>query len=241
MSTLRGLEDEFYELSRGVDDYGNNISLTADEYERYREIVGTIVGISPSLVAGYDKEGNAIANKNGLLERSIKLMEEEQRLKMQEYISDDNLSTLLKGEVAGLEETLKDIDIPNTIAWSGVKILDDGELEHGYVNHISDYIEDAIGVAFNNEGIDTYIQNNASTIEKHIGEILDNASKDFTDENGDTWKALTDSQIEDLESYILSITSAVQESSSTINQSLQYIPQTLTAYSDLHWMVKKNS
>lgn len=233
LSTLRGLEDEFYELSRGVDDYGNNISLTADEYERYREIVGTIVGISPSLVAGYDKEGNAIANKNGLLERSIKLMEEEQRLKMQEYISDDNLSTLLKGEVAGLEETLKDIDIPNTIAWSGVKILDDGELEHGYVNHISDYIEDAIGVAFNNEGIDTYIQNNASTIEKHIGEILDNASKDFTDENGDTWKALTDSQIEDLESYILSITSAVQESSSTINQSLQYIPQTLTAYSDL--------
>lgn len=233
LSTLRGLEDEFYELSRGVDDYGNNISLTADEYERYREIVATIVGISPELISGYDKEGNAIANKNGLLERSIKLMEEEQRLKMQEYISDDNLSTLLKGEVAGLEETLKDIDIPNTIAWSGVKILDDGELEHGYVNHISDYIEDAIGVAFNNEGIDTYIQNNASTIEKHIGEILENASKDFTDENGDTWQALTNSQVKDLESYILSITNAVQESSNTINQSLQYIPQTLTAYGDL--------
>lgn len=46
-------------------------------------------------------------------------------------------------------------------------------------------------------------------------------------------RLITDSQIEDLESYILSITSAVQESSSTINQSLQYIPQTLTAYSDL--------
>lgn len=233
LSTLRGLEDEFYELSRGVDDYGNNISLTADEYERYRDIVGTIVGISPELISGYDEEGNAIANKNGLLERSIKLMEEEQRLKMQEYVSDENLSTLLKGEVASLEETFKDIDIPNTIAYSGVKILDNGELERGYVNHISDYIEDAIGVAFNNEGIDTYIQNNADAIEKHIGEILDNASKDFTDDNGNTWQALTDSQIADLEAYILSITNAVQESSNTINQSLQYIPQTLTAYSDL--------
>lgn len=233
LSTLRGLEDEFYKLSAGVDEYGNNVSLAADDYERYQEIVSTILGMSPSLISGYDAEGNAIANKNGLLERSIELMEEEQRLKMREYVSDDNLSTLLKGERANLEETLKDIEIPETIGWSGVKVLDDGSLEYGYVNNIADYIEDAIGVAFNYEGIDTYIQNNADIIEERIGEILNNASKDFTDENGNTWKALTDSQIADMESYILSITNAVQQSSSTINQSLQYIPQTLSAYGDL--------
>ena len=233
LSTLRGLEDEFYELSRGVDDYGNNISLSADEYERYRDIVGTIVGMSPELISGYDKEGNALANKNGLLERSIELMEEEQRLKMREYISDDNLRTLIKGEVATIEEALKDIDIPETIAYSGVKILDNGELEYGYVNHIADYIEDAIGVAFNYEGLDTYIQNNADIIEKRIGEILNNASKDFTDDNGNTWRALTEDQISDMEEYILSITNMVQQSSSTITQTLQYIPQTLSAYSDL--------
>lgn len=233
LSTLRGLEDEFYKLSAGVDEYGNNVSLAADDYERYQEIVSTILGISPSLISGYDAEGNAIANKNGLLERSIELMEEEQRLKMREYVSDDNLSTLLKGERANLEETLKDIEIPETIGWSGVKVLDDGSLEYGYVNNIADYIEDAIGVAFNYEGIDTYIQNNADIIEDRIGEILNNASKDFTDENGNTWKALTDSQIADMESYILSITNAVQQSSSTINQSLQYIPQTLSAYGEL--------
>ena len=233
LSTLRGLEDEFYKLSAGVDEYGNNVSLAADDYERYQEIVSTILGISPSLISGYDAEGNAIANKNGLLERSIELMEEEQRLKMREYVSDDNLSTLLKGERANLEEILKDIEIPETIGWSGVKVLDDGSLEYGYVNNIADYIEDAIGVAFNYEGIDTYIQNNADIIEERIGEILNNASKDFTDENGNTWKSLTDSQIADMESYILSITNAVQQSSSTINQSLQYIPQTLSAYGEL--------
>lgn len=233
LSTLRGLEDEFAELSEGVDDYGNNISLASDEYERYKEIVQTIVGISPELIAGYDEEGNAIANKNGLLEKSIALMEEEQRLKMQEFVSDDNLTTLVEGEVARLEETLKNIEIPETIAWSGVKVLDDGELEHGYVNNIPDYIEQAIGVAFNNEGIDTYIQNNAEAITENIGKILNNASKDFVDENGNTWKALTDSQIEDLEEYILSITRAVDSASASMNQSLQYVPQTVASYYEL--------
>lgn len=233
LSTLRSLEDEFAELSEGVDDYGNNISLASDEYDRYKEIVQTIVGISPELIAGYDEEGNAIANKNGLLEKSIALMEEEQRLKMRDFVSDDNLTTLVEGEVARLEETLKNIDIPETIAWSGVKILDDGELEYGYVNNIPDYIEQAIGVAFNNEGIDTYIQNNAEAITEKIGEILNNASKDFTDENGNTWKALTDSQIKDMEEYILSITRAVDSASMSMNESLQYVPQTVTSYYEL--------
>lgn len=233
LSTLRNLEDEFTELSEGVDDYGNNISLASDEYDRYKEIVQTIVGISPQLIAGYDEEGNAIANKNGLLEKSIALMEEEQRLKMQEFVSDDNLTTLVEGEVARLEEALKNIEIPETIAWSGVKVLDDGELEHGYVNNIPDYIEQAIGVAFNNEGIDTYIQNNAEAITEKIGEILNNASKDFTDENGNTWKALTDSQIRDMEEYILSITRAVDSASMSMNESLQYVPQTVTSYYEL--------
>lgn len=60
ISTLKGLESEFNSLSKGVDDYGANISLSADEYARYQEIVQQIIGISPSLISGYDKEGNAI-------------------------------------------------------------------------------------------------------------------------------------------------------------------------------------
>ena len=94
ISTIKELENEFGSLSKGVDDYGNNISLATDDYARYKEIVETIVGISPSLIEGYDLEGNAIANKNGLLQESIRLMQEEQRLNAQKLTSDDNLETI---------------------------------------------------------------------------------------------------------------------------------------------------
>ncbi|MEG1953105.1 MAG: hypothetical protein RR115_02595 [Hydrogenoanaerobacterium sp.] len=39
IGTLNGLQDEFKKLSKGVDDYGNNISLSADEYSRYQSII----------------------------------------------------------------------------------------------------------------------------------------------------------------------------------------------------------
>ncbi|MEG0630424.1 MAG: hypothetical protein RR459_05855 [Christensenellaceae bacterium] len=64
---------DFEKLSNGVDDYGRNISLTTDEYKRYQEIVSSIIDQSPSLISGYDAEGNALVNKNELLKRAIEL------------------------------------------------------------------------------------------------------------------------------------------------------------------------
>ena len=112
LSTLQNLESEFKKLSSGVDDYGNNISLAADDYERYKEIVETIVGISPSLVEGYDSEGNAIANKNGLLEKSIKLMQQEQRIKAQELVSNEKLQQIAEGNKAEEDEFKKTNPLP---------------------------------------------------------------------------------------------------------------------------------
>ena len=97
LDTVKGLQDEFNSLSQGVDTYGNNISLSTDEYARYKEIVSEIVGISPSLISGYDKEGKAIANKNSLIERSIELLEQEQKARLQQYLSYDSLTKLGKG------------------------------------------------------------------------------------------------------------------------------------------------
>ena len=53
---------EFAELSKGVDTLGNNVSLTADEYSRYKEIVNQIAKDVPSVVQGYNAEGDAIIN-----------------------------------------------------------------------------------------------------------------------------------------------------------------------------------
>ena len=93
LNTISSLESEFNRLSKGVSTYGENISLTSDEYERYKEIVAQIVATNPALVDGYNSEGDAIANKNTLLEESIALLKEKQRLELQEYISDDALKT----------------------------------------------------------------------------------------------------------------------------------------------------
>lgn len=69
--TLKSLESEFNRLSAGVDENGNNISLTASEYERYLSIIDQIVSISPSIVSGYDEQGRAILDYKSALTDAI--------------------------------------------------------------------------------------------------------------------------------------------------------------------------
>lgn len=233
LETLRGMTDEYEKLSQGVDDYGNNISLAASDYERYQEIVSTILGISPELISGYDKEGKAIANKNGLLQRSIDLMEQEQRLKVKEHLSDDNLRTIASGAIASIDEI--DTTIPSTLSYSGVKIDENGNRKTGFINQIEKYIEQAIGVEYDNDYYDwnggkaAYIKDNAQAIEDNMGEILNRAMSDFTDESGH-WEGLSREKADDLEDYLRSITSKVIDASATMRQELQLVPQTLTSY-----------
>lgn len=241
LTTLNSLKEEFAKLSKGVDTYGNNISLTADEYERYKEIVQTIVGISPELVAGYDNEGNALANKNGLLEKSIELMQEEQRLKKEEMVTDGNLWTVAKGNIQDIKDSwdaIDDMTIPNDLAYSGVKI-EDGKKNYGYINHIPEYVEQAIGIEFdewNDNGSLNYIAKNIDEVYAHLDEILNNARTGFTDENGNVWAGLEETQIASLKSLIISIksyTDDVEEASNEFNEYLQLIPQSMRQYSEL--------
>lgn len=105
ISSLESQTDEFERLSKGVNDYGKNISLSSDEYDRYKSIVAEILGYSPELIQGYDAEGNAIANKNSLIERSIELMKEEQRQKLKEMTTDEKTKTAYEGAKAGWQQT----------------------------------------------------------------------------------------------------------------------------------------
>lgn len=63
IDTIKSHESEFATLAQGVDDAGRNVSLSADEYERYNEIVNELVAINPELIQGYTAEGNAIFSK----------------------------------------------------------------------------------------------------------------------------------------------------------------------------------
>ncbi len=100
IKTLESLKGEFDELSKGVSRYGENIALTSDEYERYKEIIETIVGISPSLSEGYNTENGYLADKNGLIERAIELQEQQYRQELRQMTTMENLKTGMEGYIA---------------------------------------------------------------------------------------------------------------------------------------------
>lgn len=67
VKSLADSYDEFEKLSKGVSAYGENLSLTADEYNRYHEISNQIADLFPSLIVGYDSQYNAVVKlKNGV-------------------------------------------------------------------------------------------------------------------------------------------------------------------------------
>ena len=93
------LEDEFARLTKGVDRYGNNISLTTDQYERYKEICEKIVGINPSIAQGYDNATKAIGNNANALSQLIELQKIQARQNASEYTKDDNLKTIAEDAI----------------------------------------------------------------------------------------------------------------------------------------------
>ena len=60
--------ERYSELSKRVNELGENVSLTAEEYSEYQNIVNGIAEQVPSLVSGYDSQGNAILNVKGNVE-----------------------------------------------------------------------------------------------------------------------------------------------------------------------------
>ncbi len=239
LNTLKGLENEFEELSKGVDDYGNNISLTADEYERYKEIVQTILGISPSLVAGYDDEGNAIANKNGLLAQSIALMEEEQRLKRQELTSDDNLWTIAKGSATEIQEAydkIKSDFIDRDLYKAGTINVGKANELRGRGDYIPAVISSITGADYDDLLTDKNYADYADEIVKYRDKILDTVTEPFT--YGDiTFDAIADDYYDKLEKWLDNLEDYCRDAksiSSDFNQYLQIIPQGLSEYYSLN-------
>ena len=114
LSRVNSLQEEFAELSKGVDNFGNNVSLDTRSYERYLSIVQELVEINPSLIEGYDAEGNAIITKNGAIEETIRLLKEERKQQALNVVHGtgengrSNLSIAYGAEKAKYEEAKKD-------------------------------------------------------------------------------------------------------------------------------------
>ena len=239
---ISGYADEFRELSEGVDDLGRNVSLTADEYSRYQRMVKEIVGINPSLISGYDEENNVLADKNGLIETSIKLLKDEYNQKLKNLALPNNVDTAINGAIGRYNSAQKnflEIEIPTALAYSGVKIDENGNRKTGYINQISRYIEDVIGVEFTGweGGINQYILNNAEAIFNNLDKIKERAAQ-----TRDGWEGLSDSQLIDLMDYLGELHIAYNDmnnAATSANPTLQYVAMAEDSYSELSDIQKK--
>ncbi len=68
-ATVEDLASRYEELSKGVNNLGQNMSLTTDEYGEYNDIVNQIADMFPGLIQGYTDEGTAILSLKGNVEQ----------------------------------------------------------------------------------------------------------------------------------------------------------------------------
>lgn len=86
-SSFESEATRYAKLSKGVDNLGRNVSLTADEYSEYQSIVNSIADQIPSLISGYDSQGNAILNVKGNVDELIAKYEELIHIQNQEILT----------------------------------------------------------------------------------------------------------------------------------------------------------
>ena len=68
--TVEGMDD-FETLQKGVGSYGQNISLTSEQYSRYLEICDAVVALNPDIAKGYNSNAEAIAKNASALDELI--------------------------------------------------------------------------------------------------------------------------------------------------------------------------
>lgn len=107
ISTLEELKEEYDNLSKGVNRFGDNINLTSDSYARYQEIVETVIGMSDDVVLGYDNEGKAIYESNGLIQQQIDLLKEKMEIERLSLYTPDSIESKSKGDYNNFKEALE--------------------------------------------------------------------------------------------------------------------------------------
>lgn len=119
-ATINEVSSKYQELSKGVNDLGENVSLTTDEYAEYNQISNQIADMFPSLIQGYTDEGNAILTCKNNIEKLTEAYNKSRKAANDEILSNssdvakdfaDKMHRLNKGfgtGVSGVKELLKD-------------------------------------------------------------------------------------------------------------------------------------
>ncbi len=116
LKTFDELSPRLEKLSKGVDDLGNNLSLTDKEYEEFKSLSQTIADMSPDLIQGYNDQGEAIVD---LKDNVIELRKEYEKAQAAAY----SLALSGKGENGKSNLKILNEDFLNTYNnpnWGGL-------------------------------------------------------------------------------------------------------------------------
>lgn len=144
--TLEGLRNEYDELINKADKLGGVQNLTNDEYKRYQEIVSQILGITPKLITGWDDEGNAISNKNGLLQQSIDLLDEEYEKSIRNNTTKSKNKDVANGVITKINEFNNNADTKTvsgtmqTIREDFIKEIESSKLSYSDLESLYKYL-----------------------------------------------------------------------------------------------------
>lgn len=203
---LKDLKAQFLDLSQGVDSNGKNISLTVDQYSEYLSLVEQICDLSPSVIKGYNSEGEALVNYTTLIQDAIAAQEELEQQNRKSYLGSGE--DLLKGKKVEYEDALKEL---NQI---GIKVTD-ALVSSDTMGGIS---------SKNNALYDIYadmgLSNTQNAHQKWL-QIYDR-SDEFLHRLGDTglW---TSEQLDDLKISILSLGSPLESLNTIMDDSTNYL------------------
>lgn len=257
IQTLESMRGEFERLSVGVSRYGTNVTLTADEYERYKEIVQEVIAISPALSSGYDQENGYLAEKNDLIERAIELQEQEYKNELRRMTTTEKLSEAIKGYAASYGK-LKNSDILTTDTdlsnnmWSMFRVNDRdvmpefvGNSADNKSRYLSEQIMKALGITDIGKELEKYTNeygyyqwgdfwdDYADQVSHNIGKI--SASIDYTEAG---FESLSDFEaaVEKAKNAATQYGEArngLEEANQNVADQLKLVAQNNSAYDDL--------
>ena len=107
--SLEDMAEEFNTLKEGVNRYGENISLTDDEYERYLSLCSQIIEIVPEMKSAYNEKGSSL--KTGYVDiLDVAIQKQQELLDNDRQITATGSSKVLEGYKADVEKEAESLD-----------------------------------------------------------------------------------------------------------------------------------
>lgn len=206
----QSLTEEFSELCNGVDEYGNRISLTNEQYERYKEICDTIVNINPDIAKGYKSNTEAIGNNANVLEDLIRLQEIQAKNAAKNATSGDNWDTLVDDATAQYKDAKEKIDEAIRISAGDINYEGTSPIKHSIgAFDLLDFLEE--------QGFDHY----------------DGKLSDLLIDNYDKLKSNFDHYNDEWSDYVTSQISSGNWSSAYKNKFKEYFKEIIDGYGEV--------